>query len=481
MRTRCTAVSWALLILAACSGDKSGSAALQDSDASQAANWMPPTLPTTSTPMRPNVIDVTPDAARPLATDAATGTPIGEANDSSDADSGAAGPGPGADPGGRAPDRAPRDENVGKMAVVVEPALESFVYVGGWDWSGKPYPFGAYRLDRASGALKLFETTDVGESPSFSTPSVDGRFLYLANESDTDPGVTTAAIDPHTGEAKSVGRQAFAGGKGLVFTSLDPGGKFVLAASYDGGAVIVYPIMRDGSVGPAVDTENFAAPSGESSAQTHSVRVHPNGKWAYAPNKALDSVAQFLFDAESGKLTANTPATLSTAKQSGPRHIALTPNGEFAFVSFETSSQVGSYRVGTDGTLSQVDLQSLVPSDFTGMNTGAHLLVHPSGKFVYASNRGHDSIALFALGSDGKLTLLQHVPSQGKNPRNFDIDKSGSLLVVANQGENDDEKQGTLAVFTIGSDGKLSALGAVVTGLKSPNSVSIITRPQPKP
>jgi 6-phosphogluconolactonase len=208
-------------------------------------------------------------------------------------------------------------------------------------------------------------------------------------------------------------------------------------------------------------------------AETHSVRVHPNGKWAYVPNKALDYVAQFLFDGVTGKLTPNTPATLSTGADSEPRHIALTPSGEFALIAFEGSSRIGSYRVTASGTLEEVETKSLLPDGFTGSNTGAHVLVHPNGKFVYASNRGHDSIAVFGLGDDGKLTLLEHEPSLGKEPRGFDIDSTGSLLVVANQGTGND---GALLAFAIGVDGKLTQIGEPVTGLKSPNSVSIITR-----
>lgn len=363
-------------------------------------------------------------------------------------------------------DAGPGDDDSGS------PTQDTFVYVGGWDWSGAAYPYQSYALDRRSGELQLLNTTDVGPNPSYSAQSTDGRFLYIVNEYDDSAGVTTATLEDPSHVARSIAHRAFSGGRGLVFASLDPAGKFLLATSYAGGAVMVFPVEQDGKLGEAVDTHTFAPPAGEDEAQSHSVRVHPSGKWAYVPNKALDSIAQFAFDAESGKLTPLPAAVLDTGADSEPRHIALTPSGELALVAFEGSSRIGSYRVLPTGALAEVEVKSLVPDGWSGTNTGAHVLVHPNGRFVYASNRGHDSIAVFALTEAGRLTLLQHEPSRGRMPRNFDIDKSGTLLVVANQGEADDD--GRLAVFSIQPDGTLSRRGGVLSGLKSPNSVSIV-------
>jgi 6-phosphogluconolactonase len=369
----------------------------------------------------------------------------------------------------------PSDQDAGRNeddrdAGPAEPS--TYVYVGGWDWSGAAYPYQSYALDRQSGELQRLDTTDVGANPSYSTPSADGRFLYIVNEYDDTAGVTTASLEDRV--ARSIAHQGFSGGRGLVFASLEPAGKFLLATSYAGGAVVVYPVEQGGKLGEAVDTHTFEPPEGEAEAQSHSVRVHPSGRWAYVPCKALDNIAQFAFDATSGKLTPLPAAVLDTGADSEPRHIALTPSGELALVAFEGSSRIGSYRVLPTGALAEVEVKSLLPEGWNGDNTGAHVLVHPNGRFVYASNRGHDSIAVFALTAAGRLTLLEHESSRGSTPRNFDIDKSGTLLVVANQGDGDGN--GSLAVFEIEPDGTLSRTGSVLSGLKSPNSVSIVQR-----
>ena len=170
-----------------------------------------------------------------------------------------------------------------------------------------------------------------------------------------------------------------------------------------------------------------------------------------------------------GSLTANTPAFKDTAEGAGPRHIAFHPSGAFAYVINENDSTLSAYRVTAQGLLEDIESASTLPPGYTDPNTGAHVLVHPNGKHVYASNRGHDSIAVFAIdAADGSLTFVEHEPSRGNTPRNFDIDSTGELMVVANQ------DTGSLAVFRIASDGTLAPLGELVTGLPQPNAVAIV-------
>lgn len=171
--------------------------------------------------------------------------------------------------------------------------------------------------------------------------------------------------------------------------------------------------------------------------------------------------------------TPNDPPQLVTSHR-GPRHLAFTPNGAFAFVTFEGDSRVGAYRVNGNGTLSEVEVESTLPSGYSGANTGAHVLVHPNGRYLYCSNRGHDSLAVFTIAEDGKLTLNQHVATGGKVPRHFDVDQPGRRLVVANQGD-DNIANGSLAVFTVGDDGRLAPLGTPLTGLRSPTAVAMVT------
>ena len=382
----------------------------------------------------------------------------------------------------RVPDAAtpPRD---GGTSTVDPSEVDTFVYVGGW---GESYPFRAYRLDRSSYALTQVgsEVTSFGNNPSFIAPSADGKRLYIANENWWGPtGVTTAALDATTGAPSKLDQDTVQDGGAFVFTSLSPDGKLLLAADYNAGRVVVFRLDADGKVvTPPVDSKSFQKPSDGSaeSAQTHSVRVHPSGKWVYAPNKARNEIATFALNADLGKLTPSETVALA----GGPRHIAFDASGKYAFVITELSNELVSYGVGSDGKLTKVDSKSTLPSGFSGQgNTGAHVLVHPSGKYVYASNRGApgssadfaDSIAVFALASDGKLSLLQHVESGGAVPRNFDIDSTGTLMVVANQG-SEQTADGTLVVFAIGSDGKLTPKGSPVTGLKQPNAIGLVTR-----
>jgi 6-phosphogluconolactonase len=352
-------------------------------------------------------------------------------------------------------------------------AIESLVYVGGADGNGRPYPFKSYRLNRQTGALSVLESSvDLGQNPTYIAPSGDGRFLYVANEVGSNTAAVTVAAIDDGGKLSRLEQESLPGGGGVVFTSLHPTGKYLLAADYNGGRAAVFRVESDGKLSAPVHNEPFA-----DGAHSHCIRTDPTGKWAYVPNKDLHNVAQFAFDAATGKLAPISGApTLAVA--GGPRHIAFTPDGRYAFVILEYDDKVNAYAVGPNGALSPVDSQSSLPANVNGANnTGAHVLVHPSGKFVYGSNRGDDSIVVFSVDAQGKLSLLQHVATRGKTPRNFDIDATGQLLVVANQGQG--ENGGSLAVFAIGGDGKLSALGTPVGGLTAPQAVAIINRRLP--
>jgi 6-phosphogluconolactonase len=205
-------------------------------------------------------------------------------------------------------------------------------------------------------------------------------------------------------------------------------------------------------------------------AQSHSVRVHSSGA-VFVPNKGLDSVAQLKLDG-AGKLSAASPDAFPAPAQralfDGPRHIALSRDGKLAFVILELGDLLYSLAIEADGTLRELDKQPRRPANSKNPgDTGAHVLAHPRANFVYGSNRGTDSLVAFAYDAQGKLTLLGHVSARGQTPRDFDIDPLGKFLIVANQ-------SGTLAVFTIGDDGKLTAKGDVVSGLASPAAVAIV-------
>jgi len=353
--------------------------------------------------------------------------------------------GPGADDDAQVPERA---------------ITRTLVYVGGY---GADYPVRTFELRRQSGMLSEVGTaTNLGKDPSYITPSADGRFLYVANESGGNAGgVTVAALDA-AGAPSKIDREPVVNG-GFVFASLSPNGKYLLTASYNGASASVFPVTMDGSLGTVIDTEYFAGGS-----QAHSIRVHPSGKWAFVPKKGGDAISQLTFDPETGMIAPNTTAERTTDDGAGPRHLAFSRDGKLLFVIHELSSEVQSYAVQDDGTLTPRDKLSSLPADFKGPNSGAHILVHPKQDVLYVSNRGHNSLAAFSFDESGMLTLLEHEPARGDWPRNFDIDDAGELLVVAHQ------YSGSLAVLSVDGQGRLSPLGEVIGQVLSPAAVAII-------
>jgi len=359
----------------------------------------------------------------------------------------------------------------------VHPVSATYVYQGGDNGSGSAYPFKTFQLNRSTGALtQVGPTADLGPKPTYIAPSADGRFLYVANEV-YGAGVTAGSIGSNHTPTKLETAQVESGDSNLnamVFTSLSPNGKFVLAANYYGGSVSVFPIEASGSLGSVVRSAStgptIAFPGGDA-ALTHSVRVDRSGKWAFAPNRGSNNIAQMKFDSSTGALTMNTPGfKAASAAGAGPRHIAFHPTKAYAYVVNEDNSTLSAYRINASGLLEDIETKSTLPSgqaDTEG-DHAAHVLVHPNGKYVYASNRGDDSIAVFSLAENGSMTLVENEPSRGQTPRNFDIDSEGELMVVANQ------TSGSLAVLKIAANGTLSPLGDVVNNLPGANSVAVV-------
>ncbi len=335
------------------------------------------------------------------------------------------------------------------------------VYVGGYDPNVR-----SYRLNRATGALsEMGSPVNLGMNPTYLAVNPMRTHLYAANEVDgAEGGVTAARIGP-TGALTPLGRQG-AENLGMVHVAVSLEGRFVLAASYNGGAVAVFPVEMDGALGPAVDVEHFTG----NPIQTHACVFHSSGS-VFVPNKGLDSIAQFSFDERMGDLTARTPASVATAANAGPRHIAIHPSREYAYVINELDSTMTAYRVDTNGTLAPIETESTLPAGFNGQNTGAHVEVSPDGTLLFGSNRGHDSIVVYSIeASSGELTLIEHESTRGTTPRDFDVDPDGQYLVVANQGSDN------LAVFSIAANG-LMPVGNVVTGAQNPAAVQFVYLP----
>lgn len=337
------------------------------------------------------------------------------------------------------------------------------VIVGGYDYGSSSYPLRTFDIDKATGALtQRGSDVDAGPNPSYLALGPSGRVLYVANETDDAAGGLTAVAMGDDGALTFLNHQTGSDG-GFTYVAVDPSGSYALGASYNGGSVSVFPIEGDGSLGAELESRDFG-----DGAQSHAVGFVATGGFVLVPNKGNDEVAQLVLGAD-GMLADNTPGSVASGAGAGPRHIALDPNGEFAFVINELDSSLTSYALSMSGTLTAGATVSTLPDGFQGQNSGAHVELSPNGRFLYASNRGHDSIAVFEVdATSGALSLLEHEPTRGSTPRGFETDPAGDVLVVANQ------DSGTLAVFAVAADGNLSPLGDPVNGPPSPAAVQFV-------
>jgi 6-phosphogluconolactonase len=312
---------------------------------------------------------------------------------------------------------------------------ESFV-------DGKAEGIYIYRLDPDSGEL-TYAATVTSESmvnPSFLTVSPDRRFLYAVNEIGGDKGphgtVSAFAVDPATGGLRYLNQQS-THGLAPCYVHIEPEGRYCLVANYETGNLGVLPIQADGRLGEATDVVQFSGsgpnPDRQAGPHAHMVLSDPAGAYILVVDLGSDRLMAFRLDRERGALVpAETPWT-QLSPGSGPRHLAFHPSWPFAYVINELQSTITALRYGS-GMFEALQTLSTLPADFTGQNLGAAIKVAPSGRFLYASNRGHNSIATYAIDPQtGPLTLVGHEPTQGIGPRDFTIDPSGALLLAANQ------------------------------------------------
>jgi 6-phosphogluconolactonase len=316
---------------------------------------------------------------------------------------------------------------------------------------------------------KLSEARLAGEydNPSFVAIHPNGRFLYAVGEVTDYRGtksgsVAAFAIEPGSGKLTMLNQQSTNGGAPCHLV-VDRSGKNVLTANYTGGSVCVHPIDANGQLR---DASSFVQHQGKSvnarrqeAPHAHSINLDPANRFAFVADLGLDQVLSYDFDAARGTLAANPSGHFRLKPGAGPRHFAFRADGRFACVNNEMHSTVTSLKYDAErGALTEINTVSTLPAGGTSGNSTAECQVHPNGKFVYVSNRGHDSIAMFAMDeSSGQLSFLGTESTQGKTPRNFSIDPTGSVLLAENQGS------GTVVVFRIdGGSGKLTATGCTI-------------------
>ncbi len=317
----------------------------------------------------------------------------------------------------------------------------SYVYVGTYTNKGSKGIY-LYRFDSGSGKLDSIGLAAETPNPTFLAVDPSRKYLYAANEVSSYKGEKTGFVSAFridTASGKLVPLNTVSShGNGPCFVAVDRSGKDVLVANYGGGTVAVLPIHEDGSLGEATASIQHTGSSVNKRRQgephAHSINVSPDNRFAIAADLGLDKLLVYRFDAAKGTLQPNDPPSVSLKPGAGPRHFAFHPNGRFAYSINEIQSTISAFDWDTkQGVLTEKQTVSTLPEGFAGENSTAEVVVHPNGKFLYGSNRGNDSVAVFAIGSDGKLNLVEITPVQVKTPRNFAIDPSGTFLFAEGQ------------------------------------------------
>ena len=316
-----------------------------------------------------------------------------------------------------------------------------WVYIG--TYTGKTSQ-GIYKVHFDLTGMKVGQPELVAEvrNPSFLALHPKGEFLYAVGELQEFEGkrvgaVSAFAIDSGTGRLRMLNQQP-SGGAGPCHLTLAADGHWLLVANYSGGTVAVLEVAADGRLGSpqcVVKHEGQSVhPTRQRQPHPHQVRIAPGTNLVLVPDLGTDQVVLYRLGRESGKLEPNDPPFVRLPPGSGPRHLAYSQGNRFLFVLNELTATVSVFRCQDSVPVELVETVSALPADFTGENTAAEIVVHPSNRWVFSSNRGHDSIAIFRFDEgEGKLELVGHAPSGGRTPRNFNLDPSGRVLFSANQ------------------------------------------------
>ena len=339
----------------------------------------------------------------------------------------------------------------------------------------------AYRFNVENGQLSAIGVAAESVDPSFLAVHPNGKYLYAVNEignfnGGTGGAVSAFAIDAKTGALKFL-NQVPTRGAGPCHLSLDKTGNYVLVANYDGGSIASFPVHDDGTLGTAAGFVQHLGSGPDKERQegphAHWIGTSPDNRFALAVDLGLDQVLVYGFDSSKGVFTPLLSGFAKVKPGAGPRHLVFNPNGKFAYVLSEMDSSVTvfSYQAKT-GAFTSLQTISTLPKDFSGPKQAAEITVHSSGKFLYASSRGHDSIAVFAINEKkGTLTSLGQVLTGGKTPRHFAIDPTGAYLLAENQDSDN------IVVFHIdAATGNLIPTGQTVE-VPSPVCITFVAVP----
>jgi len=351
------------------------------------------------------------------------------------------------------------------------------VYVGTYTRTASKGIY-AWRFHPADGKLTALGLMAETAHPSYLAVHPNHRFLYAVNEHETtaEPGNTVTAYAMDTASVKlRLLNKVSSRGVGPAHISIDRTGRTLVVANYGSGSVASMPIHPDGRLGDAVSFFQHEGSSVDKTRQAgphaHCAVISPDNRFVLVADLGIDQVFTYRLDADKSTLTPNDPPFIRLTPGWGPRHIEFHPNGKWVYLVSEMGSRLTTLGWNAaSGTLTEMKTVSTLPADFTGTSTGAEVQVDRAGKFVYTSNRGHDSIAVFSIDqATGAVTLVQHVSTQGKTPRNFSLDPTGRWLFAANQ------NSGTVAVYRVDAkSGKLTPTGQLLEGAPEPSDVVFV-------
>lgn len=325
-----------------------------------------------------------------------------------------------------------------------EQQYKEILYIGTFDGRDSKGIY-VFEFDRSTGVINEIQTVSDRSGPNFQAIHPDGHTLYSISgdaysEESRHGTVSAYRIDPETGMLTLINENSSAG-RGPAHVSVDPLGRFVYVSNYSEGNLSVYQIVDGGGLSEAVDIVQHEGssihPRRQGAPYVHSIIPSHDGNFIYVSDLGIDKIMIYAVDS-SGKLEPANQPFVENVPGSGPRHFALHPKSGFAYSVEELSSTVAVFALDSaTGSLTQIQRIDMLPEDFEGNNTAADIHVSPDGRFLYASNRGHHSLAIYKIDSEsGTLTFVGHEPTRGGHPRNFKIDTRGELLFVANRDDD---------------------------------------------
>lgn len=351
--------------------------------------------------------------------------------------------------------------------VFVGTYTESILFGTGQILKGKGQGIHIYRFDTASGTLEPCGLAEGVRNPSYLAIHPSRRYLYAVNEMKEFEGLKSGAIsafalDPESGQLSFINQKP-THGTDPCHLSVAQTGECVLVANFASGSVCVLPIRPDGSLGDATDVVQHHGssidPRRQAGPHAHAVTLDNSGRYVFVPDLGLDKVMIYELDAARGSLKPHSTPWVETRPGAGPRQVVMHPGGQFAYLINELNSTMMAFGYDTDrGTLQEIQTLSTLPEGFDGKSTCAEVQISPAGDLLYGSNRGHDSLVIYAVDqADGTLTPIGHVSTRGSIPRNFTVDPDGNWVLVANQDSDN------IAVFRVDpSTGGLVAAGATI-------------------